>query len=105
MSNPRKRPGLKLKAERRILALLELDPGGSYDRTELKPGEKYGLGTRRPLGTYMKLFGYDLAHGQIRGNCRWVESQQMHRDLVKYLSKDGKGIDYTRVPVEELNSQ
>jgi len=93
------------RSARRIKALLRLDPGGSFDATEMQPGEKYGLGTKRDLATYMTLFGYDLQHGHIRGNCQWAESQRLHTDLVEYLRQDGKGIDYARVPVEKLNSQ
>lgn len=87
-------------AENRVLALVGADPRGEYDKTELDG--KYGLGHRRDVATFLRLFGYDFKHRAARGSCNWVYSQQMHRELVPSLRKDRKGIDYSLVDVDGL---
>merc|ERR1719401_2116058 len=75
------------------------------DTKDLMPGGKYGLGTRRPISTYLRLWGFDLEKKTARDNCQWVYSQEMHRQLVAYLRTDRRGIDYSRVPVDAILKQ
>mmetsp|Transcript_18046 Transcript_18046/g.54385 ORF Transcript_18046/g.54385 Transcript_18046/m.54385 type:complete len:582 (-) Transcript_18046:62-1807(-) len=101
--NTGRAPGAGARSARRVLAMLGLPPeGGDYDASNIAVGELYGVGTRRPLKLFLHLFGYNLTQRRSRDNCHWVTSMSMHKDLVPYLRRDGKGIDYDRVPVQSL---
>eukprot|EP00912_Choanoflagellata_sp_UC4_P000804 UC4_evm2s506 len=70
-------------------------PNLDFDRTDM---DKYGLGHARPLSKFLRVFGIDFKKRTVRDNCDATLSCRMHLALTKYLRKDGKGIDYTRVP-------
>lgn len=70
-------------------------PGVHFDRREMK---KYGLGNKRPLSKFLKVFGIDFQRRTVRDHCVGVQNSNMHQALVKYLRDDTKGIDYTKVP-------
>merc|ERR1711933_238266 len=97
------KPGLKAETVERIQIMLGLRrPPAGYDTKEISPGAKYGLGRKRQMSTFLRLWGYDLSNKKARDNCKWVYSQEMHEDLTAHLRPDGGGIDYDKVPIDEL---
>jgi len=96
-------PRAAARSARRVLAMLGDPPAhGEYDASDIAPGDTYGLGKRRPLQIFLRLFGFNITKRSVRDRCKWVLPQTMHEELTPYLRADGKGIDYSRVPVQEL---
>jgi len=80
----------------RIKKLIGMDVApGSYSEENF---EKYGLGSRRPLSKYLRLFDIDFPARRVGDNCPLVTSFQVHEKLIVHLRKDGQGLDYSRVP-------
>jgi len=95
--------GLKAKTVEGIEIMLGLQrPSAGAAVKDIGLGEKYGLGLKRELSTFSRLWGYDFRHRKARDNCRWAYSQDMHVDLTAHLRPDGRGIDYAKVPVSEV---
>ncbi|CAK0834186.1 unnamed protein product [Prorocentrum cordatum] len=95
--------GLKAKTMENVEIMLGLRrPLAGYDTKDISPGAKYGLGQKRQVSTFLRLWGYDLRHKAARDNCPWAYSQEMHMDLTAHLRPDGMGIDYGKVPVDEI---
>jgi len=76
-------------------------PGVKFPKKDIK---KYGVGPKRPLSKFLKVFGIDMQKRTVRNHCRGVQSTHMHRALHKYLRQDAKGIDYTKVP-DDIGNQ
>merc|ERR1711920_707038 len=88
--------GLKAKTLESIEIMLGLRrPPAGYDTKDISPGAKYGLGRKRQMSTFLR-------HKKARDNCQWAYSFGMHKDLTAHLRPDGKGIDYEKVPVDEI---
>lgn len=68
---------------------------GSYSTERI---ERYGMGSRRPLAKYLRLWGIDFARRKVVDNCPVVTTFRAHDALVAHLRPDGKGIDYSSVP-------
>eukprot|EP00656_Telonema_subtile_P023205 TRINITY_DN2456_c0_g1_i1.p1 TRINITY_DN2456_c0_g1~~TRINITY_DN2456_c0_g1_i1.p1 ORF type:complete len:653 (-),score=116.78 TRINITY_DN2456_c0_g1_i1:236-2194(-) len=66
-----------------------------FDRTDMA---KYGLGKRRHLSKFLKVFSIDFNRKTVKDHCIGVQNCHMHRALAPYMRADMKGIDYTKVP-------
>uniref|UniRef100_A0A7S2CQ16 Uncharacterized protein n=1 Tax=Florenciella parvula TaxID=236787 RepID=A0A7S2CQ16_9STRA len=70
----------------------ELSPS-SYDHQD---EAKYGLGTKRPVELFYKLFGMDVRRkSMVPELCKFVKSGIMHKTFSPALRADGMGIDYS----------
>lgn len=87
------------KSQRRLRKIYGLDPQGDYFEQDI---ERFGLGKKRPLLKFWKLFGIDYRKNKIRDQCFASTTCALHRYLVPHLRADGKGIDYTQVR-DEVN--
>eukprot|EP00471_Norrisiella_sphaerica_P011907 CAMPEP_0184500582 /NCGR_PEP_ID=MMETSP0113_2-20130426/45246_1 /TAXON_ID=91329 /ORGANISM="Norrisiella sphaerica, Strain BC52" /LENGTH=553 /DNA_ID=CAMNT_0026889003 /DNA_START=222 /DNA_END=1883 /DNA_ORIENTATION=- len=84
------------KSINRVKMLLGISqPPGTYWDQDI---EKYGLGDKRPVSKYFRLFGIDFARRIVKDNCPIVTSFQLHDKMIRHLRPDGKGIDYSNVP-------
>eukprot|EP00656_Telonema_subtile_P023211 TRINITY_DN2456_c0_g1_i9.p1 TRINITY_DN2456_c0_g1~~TRINITY_DN2456_c0_g1_i9.p1 ORF type:complete len:656 (-),score=148.10 TRINITY_DN2456_c0_g1_i9:330-2297(-) len=91
-------PFMKEQSARRLHELFGMTPMDKDIKFNNKDMQKYGPGKRRPLSKLFKVFGVDLGHRTVKDHCFGVIRGTLHRALVKYLRKDGKGIDYDLVP-------
>jgi len=66
-----------------------------FDHTEM---ERYGLGKKRPLSKFNRVFGIDFERKTVKNSCSVAQSARLHQDLIQYLRPDRMGIDYDRVP-------
>lgn len=82
-------------AMQRLIALAHLrpeqPPSGAYDG---RLAERYGIGRKRPISLFYRLFQIDRARRRAQPLCELVRSGQMHRAFVHHLRPDGRGIDY-----------
>ncbi|KAJ8599874.1 hypothetical protein CTAYLR_010368 [Chrysophaeum taylorii] len=89
-----KRPANSGQASlKRLTALIGMGPDVlDYDRTLL---DEYGLGTKRDVLQFYKLFLLDVKNKRAQPLCRFVESGAMHREFSKFLTPHG--VDYSKI--------
>jgi len=85
------------RSARRLRVMFGMDPPSidNYDKTDI---EKYGMGKKRPIAKFLKVFGISYQKKKVRNHCKGVQNCQMHKALSKYIRADMKGIDYEKVP-------
>jgi hypothetical protein len=93
--NANKHQGEAAKSLRRAVSIVKLIPAidpSTWDHTE---EDRYGLGTVRSVDLFYKLFLIDTSAQKAIQLCPFVNKGSMHRNFMKYLRKDGLGIDYS----------
>jgi len=98
--NSETHPGDVQKSENRLRKIFGLEPRGDYFTHGI---ERYGLGTKRDITQFWKIFGIDFGKNYVENLCRASTSAQIHRKLMPFLREDGKGIDFARVEQEGIS--
>jgi len=84
------------KAMRRMVALIKMAPELSPSSYDHQDEAKYGLGAKRPVELFYKLFGMDVRRkSMVPELCKFVKSGIMHKTFSPALRADGMGIDYS----------
>ena len=89
--------GKGVKAMKRLLGIVNMNP--EVDRSEWNHAEeeRYGLGGARETSKFYELYGIDVRKKTTeRHLCQFVRGR-MHNMFMKHLRKDGMGIDYSNI--------
>mmetsp|Transcript_17374 Transcript_17374/g.17471 ORF Transcript_17374/g.17471 Transcript_17374/m.17471 type:complete len:613 (-) Transcript_17374:358-2196(-) len=88
--------GTGIKAMKRLLGIVHMNPEidpSEWDHTDI---DRYGLGGVRTPEQFYQYFGIDVVKKKTQGHlCEFVQGAKMHRSLSPLLRKDGMGIDYS----------
>lgn len=89
--------GTGVKAMKRLLGIVHMNP--EVDREEWNHAEevKYGLGGARDPSKFYEVFGIDVIKKKTQRHlCQFVRGK-MHNMFMKHLREDGMGIDYSKI--------
>merc|ERR1712176_395966 len=90
--------GLAAKGMRRLLGIIGMNPETPLSEWNHEDETLYGVGKVRNVTDFYETFGIDIYKKKVQKNlCMFVQSGKMHRDFLKFLSKDGMGIDYSKI--------
>ena len=93
----KKYEGKGIKAMKRLLGIVHMNP--EVDPSERNHAEeaRYGLGGARNTDQFYETFGIDVRKKTTeRHLCQFVRGK-MHHMFMKYLREDGMGIDYDKI--------
>ncbi|KAL9183455.1 hypothetical protein ACHAXT_004311 [Thalassiosira profunda] len=89
--------GEGIKAMKRLLGIVNMNP--EVDRSEWDHAEeaKYGLGGVRKTSKFYELYGIDVRKKTTQRHlCQFVRGK-MHKKFIEHLRKDGMGINYDEI--------
>lgn len=90
--------GSGVKAMKRLLGIVHMNPEVKQEEWNHIEESKYGLGGVRTPELFYETFGIDV-HRKVTEQhlCRFVEAGNMHRQFMPFLRPDGMGIDYGKI--------
>lgn len=106
--NGRAHPHDVSKAQKRISRILGTSIGTTPSEKNPEPADvevQYRLGRKRQASQFWRLFGVDFVNSKIRNNCQATTSGHIHRSLTPFLRLDGKGIDYSKIPMDKFGEE
>ncbi len=103
--NSGKHRGEGQKSLKRSMAIIGMAPDIQDDLWDHTEQNKYGLGNKRDVNLFYKLFLIDTHERKATQLCPFVKSGKMHREFIKHLRKDGNGIDYDAQNLQTYDTQ
>jgi hypothetical protein len=92
------------RSEQRLQRLYGLPDAPPPDLALDADTDLFGLGRRRPLSKFWKVFGIDYAKRTAKNHCDSARTFAIHHALTPFLRRDRKGIDYDKVS-DRINFQ
>jgi len=90
--------GTGKKAMTRLLGIVGMNPEVDPSTWDHSEEDRYGCGKVRTTQKFYDTFGIDVVHKRTEHNlCEFVQTGIMHNDFMKFLRKDGMGIDYNKI--------
>lgn len=90
--------GAGVKAMKRLLGIVHMNPEISPEQWNHEEEDKYGLGNVRTPELFYEMFGIDVVKKRTEQHlCQFVETGKMHNQFTKHLRQDGMGIDYSKI--------
>ena len=89
--------GTGIKAMKRLLGIVHMNPEVDPSEWNHAEEERYGLGGVRNTSTFYEVFGIDVVNKKTQRHlCQFVRGK-MHKMFMKHLRPDGMGIDYDKI--------
>eukprot|EP00560_Eucampia_antarctica_P007781 CAMPEP_0197828214 /NCGR_PEP_ID=MMETSP1437-20131217/4848_1 /TAXON_ID=49252 ORGANISM="Eucampia antarctica, Strain CCMP1452" /NCGR_SAMPLE_ID=MMETSP1437 /ASSEMBLY_ACC=CAM_ASM_001096 /LENGTH=611 /DNA_ID=CAMNT_0043429377 /DNA_START=40 /DNA_END=1875 /DNA_ORIENTATION=+ len=95
--------GTGIKAMKRLLGIVNMNPEVPRSTWDHSEEERYGLGGVRTTQKFYETFGIDVVNKVTEHNlCKFVNGQ-MHNMFIKHLRSDGMGVDYDKIDYKFKN--
>ena len=92
--------GTGVKAMKRLLGIVHMNPEVDPSEWDHREEEKYGLGGARTTSKFYETFGIKVVEKTVQRHlCQFVKNT-MHNTFMPNLRLDGMGIDYSKIDFE-----